>query len=385
MTITDTGIAPGQSFELEAVALLATATGDDDGLSLVLGGRIREGGTANVTVRMPSGAAATRVSMEADSVPATMLSAYALDALGRGLASGSTDVDIEYALNGGRVDGSLQLAARDLVFAAAERDEAPATENASPELAAALLENSAGVIELELRFAGTTGSVRGALADALSARIAAVTATPFDTLASLVEGAGQAGGAIAFLPGDAALNDRALAAVSALADVLSARPRLGVRIFGAWDEQIDREALARQQIELHVQLATAGPTARARPAPVDFGSARARDVLDEFAGERLPAERVAELAARFDCEGALAPICERAYYEQIFDALVANEAIGSAPLARLGRFRAQSIADALRQHGIAAERIEVASAVDTADTPFGIGVPVELTVLTSAL
>jgi hypothetical protein len=298
------------------------------------------------------------------------------DTLGRRLAAGSAEFGLQYSLNDSRADGLLQLSVRDLAFA--PRRAGADAEPASLELAAALLEDADGVIDLDLRFATSTGTVRDALADALAARIAATTQTPFDTLATLAQDQGRPSGAIPFLPGDAALGDRALASVEALADALAARPRLGLRVFGAYDATLDRDALARQQIELHVALATAGVSLEARPAPVNFSSPRAQDVLDEFAAERLPDNRVAALAERFLCDGELAQVCERVYYEEIFNALVANEEIGPNMLNRLGRFRAQSVVDALRQRGIADERIELVTGNSVVETPFGIGLPVEL-------
>jgi len=386
LSIRDARVMPPQTFTFEDAAVLATVDSDGDGLSLVFGGRLAEAGAGATTLnlRVPPGAAARRVSIETADLPATLLSAYARQALGRRLAAGSTDLGLEYALTGNRADGSLHITARGLAFAEPAAD-ADGT-GPSLELAAALLEDSNGVIEMDLRFASSAGTVRDAVADALTARIGAVTQTPFDTLAAFVDGADPSANAVPFLPGDAALNDRAAASVAALAEALYARPRLGMRIYAGFDATLDRDALARQQIELHVQLATAGPRTRAQTTPVDFDSARARDVLDEFAGERLPSGRVAQLAERFECAGALAEACARAYYEQIFDALVANEAIEPRTLSRLGRFRAQSIADALQQRGIAAERIELVTGGDgdVADTAFGVGLPVELTALNAA-
>jgi hypothetical protein len=318
-------------------------------------------------------------SIEAAQVPAEILSGYANQALARGLAAGRSDVNLSYTLNAERVSGDLRIVARDLEFAPPAPGGQPADADGSLELAAALLENTEGIIELELPFAGSAPSVRFAAADALRGRIAALTATPFDELAPLTAGVTNTVHAVPFLPGDTALGDWALATIAQLANALNARPRLGLRVLGGFDAEADRAALARQQIQLHVLLATAGPVAQGRPQPVDFGSPRAQDVLDEFAGERLPSERVAEIADRFDCEGSLVPLCRRAYYASIFDALVANEDITLTSLNRLGRFRAQSVVDALTQQGIAPERIEIVGGADVVESPYGVGLPVEFT------
>ena len=182
---------------------------------------------------------------------------------------------------------------------------------------------------------------------------------------------------VAFAPGSAALDDAARAGLATLADALAQRPGLALTIPAAIDPTLDRDALARRQVELHVSLAIAGPTARARPVPMDFNSRRVTDVLDEFAGERLDADKLAAIGERYDLERNAG---ERArYYEAVFDTLVDNERIARRTLERMGRFRARSIADALTSYGMAAERIEVSAEVMTvADTPEDSTVAVQL-------
>jgi hypothetical protein len=366
----------------DEAAVLATLDADSGELTLNLGGDLSGAGDAAVTVRaLPEAAGGSRVSIEAASLPATMLSAYAADTVGRALTGGELDLALVYALSGSRVDGSLRLVTRQLELAAdggAAADGGTAdNRGGSVELAAALLESADGVIEIDLPFAGNAGSVREAAGAALEARIAAMTETPFDALAPLI--GDDAVNTVPFLPGDAALTDRALATVAQLAAALQARPRLGMRVHAGYQPRVDRDALARQQIELHVELATAGPGGR-QPGAVDVGSPRVRDVLDEFAGERLQPERLDVLRGRYRCEGELAAVCERAYYEAVFDALVVNEEITPTALSRLARFRALTVIDALTQRGVAAGRIELVTGGDVVDTAFGIGLPVELTV-----
>src|SRR5690606_31068911 len=167
-------------------------------------------------------------------------------------------------------------------------------------------------------------------------------------------------------PAGAAEPDREGAeALARLAGALVARPKVGIRVHGVAEQAADRDALAAAQIELHVTLATAGADAIARPRPVDFDSPRHRDVLDEFAGERLGAERRETIASYFtrDASGAVIDAERSDYYRALFDALVESETIPRSALERLARYRARSIADALERHGVAAERIEIAPPV----------------------
>lgn len=378
VVVHDARATPPQSFVVTDAAVLVTAEAGDGDLSLSLNGALDGAGAAMVSVRLPPAVnAGSTVSIEAAELPAARLSAYAVGALNRPLATGSTDLGLDYSVVNRRIDGSLHLVARNLGFTSRlARETGDSIDQASLELAAALLETPDGAIELDLPFTGNTGSARDAVTAALGQRVARLADAPFEALAPLIGRAADAN-AVVFRPGDAALGEAAITAVRRLAGALMVRPRLGVRVLGGYDAAVDRDELARQQVELHVQLATADPSARNRPAPVDLDSARVQDVLDEFATERLPDPRVADLAARYECRDTQP--CRRAYYAQIFDALVANEEIAPSSLSRLGRFRAQSVAEALAMEGIDPERIEVTTGAGIAATASGVALPVELT------
>jgi len=381
--IEDTRVRPQQSFVLDTAAAFVANSPGNDGLSLSLSAGLRGAGPVSLTLSMPPGTTGNlKVSIELTQVPAALLSPYVNRALDRALMAGTADIGLDYVRNNQSLDGTLHIVGHALELApvpAIVAASANAGDDASPEMAVALLEDRDRRLDLNLPFAGSSGTVFDAVTAALSARIAALTDTPFAALGTAADGDAALADAIPFLPGDAALSDVALLTIDQLAAALTARPRLGIRILGGSDPEDDRDALARQQIELHVQLATAGPGNPSGPAPIDFDSPRVRDVLDEFAGERLPAARVAALMDRYNCDGAFSEICQRSYYRVVFDALVANEEIAATTLNRLGRFRGQSIADALRQRGIEDARIEVGSGSVVA-TPYGIGLPVDLVV-----
>jgi outer membrane protein OmpA-like peptidoglycan-associated protein len=276
----------------------------------------------------------------------------------------------------------LRIATRGLGFAAPV-EEAGSQRDALPlELAAALIEDEQNRIDVEAPFvaSSSTRGIGGAVADALRGRVIELSADPFAVIGDLVARDGDSLRTVRFEAGDAGLGATARETIDGLAEAMRRRPRLGLQVLGGFDAAIDRDALARQQIELHVLLATAGPTLEARPEPVDFASARAQDVLDEFAGERLTADRMAEISARFRCSGTIDALCRTAYYAAVFDALVGNEPIANATLNRLGRFRAQSVANALVEFGIPAERVEV-GAGEAVVTRREIGLPLRVLAL----
>src|SRR5690606_13199546 len=218
------------------------------------------------------------------------------------------------------------------------------------------------------------------LAAGVVARLRAVAGSPFDALGAAAGVEAAALAAVAFPAGGAEPSEPDT--LDALAEALLARPRIGLRVPGVAHRVLDRDALAAQQLELHVTLATAGPTLVARPQPVDFTSPRHRDVLDEFAGERLGDEQRETIASYFarTPDGRIAESDRTAYYRALFDALVENEAIPSNGIERLGRYRARAIADTLTARGISETRIEIApsvvrSEVEAADEQSGDAPP----------
>jgi hypothetical protein len=221
-------------------------------------------------------------------------------------------------------------------------------------MAIALLENTDGDISMEIPLASDE-PVATQIVEHVSDRISAVGTTPFAALAALVDRDAAPISAIEFTPGTAEPTPRGEEAVAALAAALRLRPRLGLRIEPNQQAELDRAALARAQVVLHVTLATAQAE---RAAAIDFASQRAQDVLDEFARERLDAAALEEIGASF-VFGPAAPPAEPervAYYHALFEALVAREPIMDAALRRLANFRARAVARQLAEMGIAESR-----------------------------
>src|SRR5690606_36487872 len=233
-------------------------------------------------------------------------------------------------------------------------------------LALALLEDQHGVAETAYVLEAPNDRRERAdriVAASVVAQLETIAAAPFDALGLAAGIDGAALETVSFAPGEAEPAEPET--LAALTEALLARPGIGLRVRGVADRTLDRDALAAQQIELHVTLATAGPTVVARPRPVDFASPRHRDVLDEFAGERLSSEERETIASYFSRtpDGRIVEEERSAYYRALFDALVENEPIPASGIERLGRYRARAIASALAANGVAEERLEIGPAI----------------------
>lgn len=290
--------------------------------------------------------------------------------------SGRVDARVDLESGSGALNGEVQLTAYELEWippGAESPAGGPAPEAggpAVPPLALAVLEDPDGRARLALHFTAPSG--RGAVPtvlEALDEHFAELAAEPFEALARSLRGDAPRP-VLPFRPGEAQLDETGAAALDTLAAALMQRPRLGVVVRGRADAEIDRRALAVAQIELHVTLATAGPTLVARPQPVDFAAPRHQDVLEEFAVERLGAARRNAIAAGYptDDDGRVVADQRAGFYRALFEALVAHEPIPGSALERLARFRGQAVAMALTASGLDAGRIVTAPPV-VVETP----------------
>ncbi len=334
-----------------------------------LGGTLAGAGSASLTLELQYPGAELRraVALGVDGVPGAFLAAFTRRWLGRALEAGRIGVALHYAERGGRVEGSVQVHAEQPAFA-------PAADGAGTvpiDVALALLRDPGGRVDLAAPLSFNAAApappqerpetLPEALGRALRQRLRVLTAAPLQTLAGLTDLDAAALGAVEFEPGSAAPSAQGQKTLAAWAQVLAQRPALGLAAGPEVDPKADRRALAQQEIELHVTLATAGATFNAEPGPLDFASPRVQDVLEEFAGQRLKPEQRATIASEFDASQVKSDKTQRAaYYKAVYDALVANTDIKPEALARLGRYRAQSIENTLAKLGIAKSRIEPA-------------------------
>ena len=380
LTLRDARAEPEARFHfMDGRAQWTSTAGAQSQFATEASATLAEGGTASYALKRASQPAGEhRVLVTLVDVPATVLGAYAVRPLNAEITGGRIDAQVELASFGPTLRGRAQLAARELVLGAGAL---PAIE-----MGLAVLENPTAVIALDVPIVieDATRSPPAAIAATLVDQVAALGNTPYEALGSLVNRNGDSLRMVEFMPGEAAPPPLGVDTLTGLGAALAMRPKVGVEITPVYDPQLDRRALATQQVELHVSLATAGPTVGARPEPVDFASPRAQDVLDEFAGERLPEEEVATIASLFDRRpnAAADSAARTGYYRAIFDALAAKEQIADSAVRRLGRFRAQAIADILAAHEVAPQRIMVGNAA-AQRTPEAatVSVPLALTSL----
>ncbi len=115
---------------------------------------------------------------------------YAVQFLGRRIATGRMDLDLGYVLDDGRLDASNHIVLRDLKLG--ERFEHPDATDLPLGLAIALLKDSDGVITVDIPVQGNVNypefSFGPAIRQALTDILQGIISSPFNLLASLVDG-----------------------------------------------------------------------------------------------------------------------------------------------------------------------------------------------------
>ena len=345
-----------------------------------LNGRIGKSGDARMTAQWGPAdqPARAEIDLSLRQFEFPMISSYFAQITGRGIAAGTGDLALHYRHRGRtiRIDNRIEVAELALgnrvVTVGDETGDEMGDETLPLALALALVTDQAGRIDVSIPVeydatadgSGTAGiiahnpaqNLTDQFADQFTDYIRDVASRPFDVLRELVGQTDQDFGGLPFTPGSAEITPATADRLALLARALEQRPLLGLEVYPAFDRLADRNALAEEQVRLHVRLATsAGQRGLAADLPLDFDDPRVRTVLDEFAGERL----------RESDRGSGPGEGDTTYYRTVYDALVANEEVSDLALNRLARFRARSIVDTFASYGVGEPQIRLADDVET--------------------
>ncbi|HNP37559.1 MAG TPA: DUF748 domain-containing protein, partial [Woeseiaceae bacterium] len=361
--------------ELASDDIVGTITqlrpGGEPRVAVSMTGRIAAAGSVELAADWLSSQPqdSTHVALKVQGIPLSAVSPFIAKALGRRFDGGDLAMNVRWSIEDDQLALENSLAIRNLqlgeVIANAPR------ANLELPLAAALLEDSCGVITLYMPLGwrpATPGVVpTTVIGDAIAHYVSELTSRPFETLAVLAGSPDVDLGRLTFPAGSATINDATAARLEALKLALSERPRLGLTIYPGFDPAADRKALARQQIRLHVMLATSSsPPAMAGEGAIDFNDSKVWTVLDEFSQQRLSDAQRAVIDGR--------PNKDATHYRAVFDALVANEVVAATALNRLARYRAQTIVNEFATSGYGNERIREADDIEATASGVATGV-----------
>ena len=311
----------------------------------------------------------------------TKLTPYSGKFAGRKIDSGKLSVDLEYKIKQRQLTGENKFIVNKLKLG--ERVDSPDAMNLPLDLAIALLEDSDGIIDLDLPVSGSLDDpqfsygkiIWKAVVNVLTKLVTA----PFRALGKLLGVSSEKLESVEFDPGSSALLPPEQEKLKTIAEALTKRPALTLTLEPGYDPEADRRALQERAMRI-AAVAVAGIKLAPdeAPGPVDVnnykiqtwledryaeqvGKAEYRMVRASFRGKDaglMESELVERLGRRFKTRDS-GPAS--AFHAELLERLTLQTKIDDAALVKLAQARGQAMRDALVKVGLDASRIGVSA------------------------
>jgi len=283
------------------------------------------------------------------------LTPYSGKFAGRRIDSGKLSVDLEYKIKQRQLAGENKFVINKLKLG--EKVDSADAANLPLDLAIAILEDSNGVIDLDLPITGSLDdpqfSYGSIVWKAIRNVLSKIVTAPFRALGKLFGGDGDKLEAMQFEAGLASLSPPELEKIKTISQALSKRQGLSLGIAPSYDAALDGRALQetaiRRQViaEMGVELATGQA-----PGPIDLTNPKAQKAVDALHDTLTKKGLLKKLASRFEDKPA-------GHYEAALEKLISSYEIKEADLQALAVARGHAIQQALLAASIGAERVKV--------------------------
>jgi hypothetical protein len=313
----------------------------------------------------------------------TNLTPYSGKFAGRKIDSGKLSVDLQYKIKDRQLAGENKFIVNKLRLG--ERVDSPDAMKLPLDLAIALLEDSNGVIDLDLPVSGSLDDpqfsygkiIWKAIVNVLTKLVTA----PFRALGGLLGISADKLEAVAFDPGSSALLPPEQEKLKQIAEGLAKRPALTLTVAPAFDPVADRRAL--QELAMRRDAAAVAGVKLAAgeaPGPVDVNHYKVQTWLEDRYKASAGKDDYQALRARFRDKDAGAAtrvmeseLVERlgrrfkerdsgptsAFHQELLERLTQRTQIEDTALARLAQARGQAMRDELVKRGLDAGRVGV--------------------------
>jgi uncharacterized protein involved in outer membrane biogenesis len=308
------------------------------------------------------------------------LTPYSGKFAGRKIDSGKMSVDLEYKIKNRQLSGENKFVINTLKLG--ERVESPDAVNLPLDLAITLLEDSNGIIDLDLPISGSLDDPQFSYGKivwkAIINVISKVATAPFRALGKLLGISSEKLEAIAFDSGESGLLPPEQEKLKLLADAMTKKTALALRVTPAFDPAADKAALQEQATRRAV-LKEMGLTLKdgEQPGPVDLNNVKVQTAVEnlhkDLKGESRSLKAVDAVRDYFRKPKPE----DMPRYEAMLKELKDAAKVTDAELHALAKSRAEAIRGYLTSKGgLAAERVTLAE-IDKA-TSDGKTVPLKM-------
>jgi len=315
----------------------------------------------------------------------TNLTPYSGKFAGRKIDSGKLSVDLEYKIKNRQLAGENKFVINKLKLG--ERVDSPDAMKLPLDLAIALLQDSNGIIDLDLPISGSLDDPKFSYGKIIWKAIVTVltklVTAPFRALGKLLGISSEKLESVDFDPGSSTLLPPEQEKLKTLSDALAKRPALTLTLEPGYDPEADRRAL--QELAMRNEaVAVAGIKLAAgeAPGPVDVNNYKIQTWLEDRYAERVGKEEYKKLRASFQDKNASAAarvmeseMVERlarrfktrdtgpasAFHAELLERLTQQTKIDNDALVKLAQARGQTLHDTLIKLGFDAGRVAVAA------------------------
>lgn len=283
------------------------------------------------------------------------LTPYSGKFAGRRIDSGKLSVDLEYKIKQRLLAGENKFVINKLKLG--EKIKSADAADLPLDLAIAILEDSDGVIDLELPITGSLDdpqfSYGSIVWKAIRNVLGKIVTAPFRALGKLFGGSGDKLEAITFEAGGAVLSPPELEKIKMVSTVLAKRQGLVLGIVPAYDEALDiaavQELTVRHKVAEEMGLILAEGQAA---GPIDLNNTKVQKAIDKLYDTLTKKSLLKKLASKLEKP-------KEGHYEEALQKLTASTQVADADLQALARSRGAAIQKALLAAGISVDRIHV--------------------------
>jgi len=316
------------------------------------------------------------------------LTPYSGKFAGRRIEAGTLSVDLEYKVKQRQLAGENKFVINKIKLG--ERVEGPNVKHLPLDLAIALLEDSNGIIDLDLPISGSLDDPKFSYGKIIWKAIVNVltklVTAPFRALGKLLGVNADKLDGVSFEPGISTLPPPEQEKLKMLAEAMAKRPALTLSLEPGFDPEADRRALQEQTLRREAAAVMGVKLAPNEvPGPVDVNNYTVQTWLEDRYSERVGKAEYQTLRASYKAKGGGNLITDSAMVERLgrlfksrdsgpaspfhldlLEQLTQKVGIDDAALTQLAQARGQAMRDTLVNYGLDAGRVSVAAPIKQA-------------------
>ncbi|MDO8961948.1 MAG: DUF748 domain-containing protein, partial [Methylophilus sp.] len=328
---------------------------------LELDGKVDEYGAAKIRGSLQPFQATqfTDVKLSFTNLEMNRLTPYSGKFAGRRIDAGKLSVNLEYKIKQRQLAGENKFVINKLQLG--ERVESQDAADLPLDLAIAILEDSDGVIDLDLPISGSLDdpqfSYGSIVWKAIKNVLTKIVTSPFRALGKLFGGSGDNLDAIVFDAGEADLAPPEQEKLKAVSQALSKRLGLALTVTPSYDVALDTRAIQVQTLRTKIAEEMGLKLEPGQKAgPIDLTNPKVQKAIDSLHDDLTNKGLLKRLKDKFETP-------EAGHYEAAQEKLTQSIEVKESDLTKLAQTRGEAIREVLVAAGIDTQRVRIEKAV----------------------